>query len=382
MTDETLEAFIRQYIDASPGPEVSFVWHGGEPTLAGLDFYRRVVELQAKHVPAGYQCWNNLQTNGVLLNDEWCQFLAENKFDVGLSIDGTQLIHDEYRQDVRGQGSYQGAADAIRRLQAHGVHPDLLCTVTSTVARQALAVYRNLRSFETGWIEFIPIIRWGPDGQLTPDSVTADAYGAFLCTVLDEWAIHDLGRLNVQVIAETMRVLAGGQAGLCWMAPTCGRALIVEADGGVYSCDHYVRQEHRLGVIDASGDLAGACQTTLGAMADSPQQVKFGLDKRDALPYKCRICPYLRLCNGGCPKDRQADGVNVLCSGLQRYFGHAIPMLTAVIEGARAGDDPISIMAHLRAMALEAWQGIGRNDPCPCGSGRKAKQCCWTSRPS
>jgi len=372
MTDEALETFVRQYIAASQGPAVSFVWHGGEPTLAGLDFYRRVVQLQQQYLPDGWECWNNLQTNGVLLDDEWCEFLAHNHFDVGLSIDGTPEIHDQYRPNPQGAGSYQAAVDAIARLQAHGVQPDLLCTVTSTTTRDALSVYRRLRDFGTGWVQFIPIVRESESGQLTPDSVSGQAYGDFLVTVFDEWVLHDLGRLNVQLFAETMRVLAGGQAGLCWMAPTCGRALIVEADGGVYSCDHFVTPKHRLGSV--LGD-------ELGQLADSPEQLEFGDEKRTGLPPECLSCPWLDLCNGGCPKDRLWDGHNVLCAGLSQFFAHAVPKLTQIIAMTRAGGTPSAIMDELRGQAMAAWQGVGRNDPCPCGSGRKAKQCCWDRRP-
>ena len=372
MSDEVLETFIRQYIDASPGPEVSFVWHGGEPSLAGLDFYRRAVALQQCYLPPGWVCWNNLQTNGVLLDDEWCEFLADNHFDVGLSIDGASWIHDEYRKDAHGDGTYATTADAIRRLQAHGVNPDLLCTVTSTTAQAPLEVYRTLRGFGTGWIQFIPIVRRDESGQVTPDSVSGEDYGDFLVAVFDEWVHHDLGRTDVQFFAETMRVLAGAQPGLCWMAPTCGRALIVESDGGVYSCDHFVNADHRLGDLAADG---------LGTLADSPAQVRFGDAKQTGLPDRCRSCEWLALCHGACPKDRTDDGTNLLCAGLDRFFSHAVPTLTQVVQRTRRGETPAAIMGHLREQAMAMWEGVGRNDPCPCGSGLKAKNCCWPKRP-
>jgi len=358
MSDATLEKFISGYIGANPGPEISFVWHGGEPTLAGLDFYRRVVELQHQYLPDGWTAWNNLQTNGVLLDDEWCQFLADNHFDVGLSIDGTDWIHDTYRPDPRGHGSYDAAATAIKRLQSHGVQPDLLCTVTSTTAEHPLEVYRDLRSFGTGWIEFIPIL----------GSVTGEAYGSFLNAVFDEWALHDIGSTIVQLFAETANTLGGGAPGLCWLAPTCGRALVVEADGGVYSCDHFVRPKYRLGDVD---DLA--------ELANSPAQQAFGDAKAD-LPAQCRDCPWLPLCNGGCPKDRDATGLNIWCDGLTAFFAHAAPELRAVVTMSGAGQTPPQIMDALRGARAAKWQGVGRNDPCPCGSGRKAKHCCWPKR--
>lgn len=377
MTDELLERFVRQYLEAGPGPEVSFVWHGGEPTLAGLDFYRLVVDLQKRHLPEGWTCWNNLQTNGVLLDDEWCAFLAEARFDVGLSIDGTQWCHDRYRKDHEGGGTWQTAVDAIRRLQAHGIQPDLLCTVTSAAAKEPLSVYRALRDLNTGWIQFIPIVRRESDGGVTPDSVGGKEYGDFLCTIFDEWALNDLGRLDVQLFAETGRILAGGSAGLCWMAPVCGRALIVEQDGGVYSCDHYVTAEHRIGDLYASH---------LGELADSAIQRRFGENKRDGLPGQCRSCAWLAMCNGGCPKDRfvwskdNEPGLNYLCSGLQRFFSHAQPVMDVILQLTRRGQSPKSIMADLHSRMQVRWKGVGRNDPCPCGSGLKAKHCCWSRR--
>ncbi|MCL2483706.1 MAG: anaerobic sulfatase maturase [Propionibacteriaceae bacterium] len=341
MSPALLEKFIRQYIRASPGPVVSFVWHGGEPTLAGMDFFRQALAIQKRFLPDGWQCWNNLQTNGVLLDEDWCAFLAENRFDVGLSIDGTAAIHDQHRSDGHSHGSYQSAASTIRRLQAHGVQPDLLCTVNSDTAREPLAVYQALREFGTGWIQFIPIVhqdQWVNSIPHLPGGITGNQYGKFLCAVFDEWSHHDLGSCDVQLFAETTRILTGGQAGLCWMAPTCGQVLVVEADGGVYSCDHYVRPTHHLGDITTS---------TLGEMASSPFQIQFGEDKRTLLPQRCLACPWLKVCNGGCPKDRRPDGINHLCDGLEQFFSHAVPVLTQMIALTRQGLAPAAIMDQI-----------------------------------
>ena len=373
MSDDVLDNFIRQYIMASPGPIVQFSWHGGEPTLAGLDFFRHAVELQKKYLPEGWSCWNNLQTNGLLLDNEWCDFLAINAFDVGLSLDGTPQIHDQFRTDRMGRGSYEHAAGAVRRLQAHGIQPDLLCTVTSAAAAAPLEVYRTLRAFNTGWIQFIPIVRRSADGQVTADSISGDAYGQFLCAVFDEWADQDIGRLEIQQIAEISLVLAGGTTNLCWMAPTCGRVLVVEQDGSVFACDHFVNPAHRLGNI---------LDSQLGDLAELPRQRRFGHDKRDALPDQCRKCHWLSLCQGGCPKDRFAKssdgeaGLNHLCDGQRLFFAHAAGPLQQIVELRRRGLAPDAIRAELRAAAQIRWQGVGRNDPCPCGSGRKAKNCC------
>lgn len=378
MTDELLEEYIRQYITGNTGPAVSFVWHGGEPTLAGIDFYRHAVELQKKYLPAGWQCWNNLQTNGLLLNDEWCDFLAENNFDVGLSIDGSQYVHDTYRRDAGGNGTYERIHKNAQRLVKHGIRPDLLCTVTSTSSENPLAVYRGLRELNTGWVQFIPIIRRDKNGNVTPDSITPDGYGKFLCDIFDEWILNDLGRTDVQLFAETAMVLSGGTASLCWMAPTCGKVLIVEHDGNVYSCDHFVNPEYRIGNIETA---------ELQELINLPEQIKFGSDKRAKLPSQCKTCDWKSACNGGCPKDRFAksdngeEGLYYLCNGLRTFFSHAAPRLKRLMQMRSRRMTPAAIMAEFRNEELEKWKGIGRNDPCPCGSGKKAKNCCWNKRP-
>jgi uncharacterized protein len=401
MTDGTLETFVRKYIEAAPGPAVSFVWHGGEPTLVGLDFYKRALELQKRYLPEGWECWNNLQTNGLLLDDAWCAFLAEARFDVGLSIDGGRRIHDIHRKDHAGGDTYERAAAAARRLQANGVQPDLLCTVTSETARDPAAVYRDLRAFDTGWIQFIPIVRKGPDGRVTSDSVTPEGYGMFLRRVFDEWANRDIGNLMVQQFAEMIAVWSGGQPVLCWMAPTCGRALIVEHDGSVYSCDHFVDPHHCLGNIS---------EASFVDLVDSHKQLEFGASKESLLPARCRSCQWLAVCGGGCLKDRFAaaegggpgeecgsgkksgpgeecgsgegcsriagSGVNYLCDGLRMFFTYAQQPLRKITQLRARGESPAAIMSKLRADAAAKWRGVGRNDPCPCGSGRKAKHCC------
>ena len=377
MSDEILEIFIRQYIEASGGPTVYFTWHGGEPTLAGLDFYRLAVELQKRFLPDGWSCWNNLQTNGVLLDDEWCAFLAAERFDVGLSIDGTKHLHDMQRKRYDGSGTYQAAVNAIRSLHTHGIKPDILCTVTSFTAKESLNVYRALRDLDTGWIQFIPILRRNSEGELTDDSVSGEAYGKFLCDIFDEWVLNDLGRTDIQLFAETLRIRAGGSVGLCWMAPTCGRSLIVERDGSVYSCDHFVKPKYRLGMIK---------DFHLRELANLPEQIIFGENKRNTLPAQCRRCPWLAVCGGGCSKDRFAlseDGepsLNHLCVGLKRFFSYTQPVMKLIASLQKKGFFSESIMTELRKRLQTIWKNIGRNDPCPCENGRKAKQCCWDKR--
>ena len=346
-----LEKLIRQTIEASDGT-VSFTWHGGEPTLAGLDFYQKVVELEKKYLPRGWEVWNNIQTNGLLLNDAWCKFLRENRFDVGLSIDGAQWVHDKNRRDIGGNETYERTVRAVRRLQAAGIQPDLLCTVTSDAASDPLGVYRGLRKLGTGWVQFIPIIvreeggaPSSDSGELSPESVTPEGYGTFLCAVFDEWLTHDLGSLDVQLFAEVARIWAGGEANLCWMAPTCGRVLIAEEDGAVYACDHFVDGEHRLGTLSGG---------RLDTLANSERQFVFGDAKRDALTAECKRCPYLSCCNGGCLKDRFGmsedgePGQYLLCKGLKQFFAHADKPLHRVMELSSQGMKPAQIMEQLR----------------------------------
>ena len=344
MSFDLLERLIRQTIESNPGPVVSFTWHGGEPTLAGLDFYRRALELERKYLPKGWRAWNNLQTNGLMLNAAWCRFLHEHGFDVGLSIDGSQSVHDQNRLDLGGQGTWSRVSQGIARLKDAGIRPDLLCTVNAASEQAPLEVYQALRDTGSGWIQFIPIVVRRPDGTLAPESVTPEGYGRFLCAVFDAWLYHDLGALDVQLFAETARIWAGGQASLCWMAPTCGRVLIVEEDGSVYSCDHFVDPEHRL------GNLASA---RLETMADSPAQLDFGRRKQSTLTAQCWACPWLRCCGGGCPKDRFArsddgeEGQYYLCQGLRMFFEHAHGPMTQVMQWSREGLTPRQIMQRL-----------------------------------
>ena len=378
MTYEALEQYIKNYIESSPGPVIQFCWHGGEPALAGIGFYTRAVELQKKHLPAGWECWNNLQTNGTLLDDEWCEFLKANSFDVGISIDGYKALHDTFRKDAGGQPTFDKVSAAIKRLQAHGIQPDLLCTVTEAVVQNPLEVYNTLRAFGTRWIQFIPIVVQDENGGVTPDSVNGKTYGDFLCKIFNQWAYNDLGKVDIQMFAEAAIVSAGGDANLCWLAPECGRVLIVEMDGHVYSCDHFVASEYKIGNI---------ADTSLSELVDLPVQKAFGKGKRDNLPSNCLECPWLKLCNGGCPKDRfilsrdNQYNLNYLCDGLSAFFSHAHKTLKKLMELKTLGLTPTNIMAELKAEETLRWKNIGRNDSCPCGSGKKAKHCCLPWRP-
>lgn len=338
-----LERLIRQTIEASPGPVVSFVWHGGEPTLAGLEFYQKAMELEKKYLPKGWKAWNNLQTNGLLLNRKWCRFLKENQFDVGLSIDGSEGVHNANRLDRGGKPTYERARQAVRELQAVGVQPDLLCTVNAATLRDPEGVYRALEEMDCGWVQFIPIVVRLETG-FSPESVTPEGYGDFLCRMFDLWVHSGLGKFDIQLFAEMARILAGGQASVCWMAPECGRALVAEEDGSVYACDHFVDPAHRLGQIPGA---------KLENLIGSPFQADFGRSKRDALTGQCKACPWYKFCGGGCLKDRFGTsddgepGHYYLCGGLQKLFAHSVPVLEKIMDLSRQGLKPEEIMKKI-----------------------------------
>lgn len=373
MEDELLELFIQQYIESQPGPVVHFAWQGGEPTLMGLDFFKRVVELQQKHSPNGWQCTNALQTNGTLLTPEWCEFLRENAFLVGISIDGPAELHDRYRLDKKERPTHDRVVQGLRLLQEHGVEYNVLCVVNSVNAKRPLEVYRFLREQGAKHLQFIPIVEQEESG-ISPRSVQPREYGLFLATIFDEWVRHDIGEIFVQIFEECFAVWLGHRAHLCVFAETCGNALAMEHNGDLYSCDHFVAPEYRLGNIT---------ERSMVEMVASAFQRQFGEAKRSALPQYCRECKVRFICNGGCPKDRfirtptGEPGLNYLCEGYRYFFNYIDPYMKEMASLWRRGQPPAQLMEILRRRDAETWRGAGRNDPCPCGSGRKYKRCCF-----
>lgn len=372
MSPEMLERYVRQYVEAQPGPEVPFVWQGGEPTLLGVDFFRRVVDLQARYVPDGWRCTNAFQTNGTLLDDEWAHFLAEHDFLVGISLDGPAELHDAHRVDRGGRPTHATVMRGLALLREHGVDHNVLCCVNARNASRPLDVYRFFRDEGVEWLQLIPIVE-RTEGDASQYSVSADAWGAFLVAVYDEWIRHDVGRVFVQLFEECLRMWLGAPALLCVHAETCGQGLAMEHNGDVFACDHFVDPEHRLGNI---------ADTPLRELADQPAQRQFGLDKRDALPRTCRECDVRFACHGACPKDRFATttdgepGLNVLCAGYRRFFRHADATMRRLADLYRRGIPAETISAELAADDDARFRCAGRNDPCPCGSGRKLKHCC------
>ncbi len=386
MSDETLETFTRQYIAAQSTPqrgvpEITFGWQGGEPLLAGLDFFRRAVELQERHRRPGARVSNNVQTNGVLLDDEWCRFFHQHNFLVGLSLDGPRPLHDAYRQDKGGQPSFEHVLRGLDFLKKHQVEFNVLTTVHAANAEHPLEVYYFLRD-QAGaqFVQFIPIVQRDESGGVTARSVGARQYGEFLSAIFDQWVRRDVGRVFVQIFDVALAAWAGERPGLCVFEETCGLGLALEHNGDLYACDHFVQPTHKLGNIHT---------TPLGRMVGSDRQRQFGLDKRDALPRYCLQCEFRRACNGGCPKNRFAlapngkASLNYLCKGYKTFFAHVDAPMRFMAAELRAGRAPANVMLHLAREEAELQRHLAqarRNDPCPCGSGRKFKRCCGRVR--
>jgi uncharacterized protein len=382
MTDGLLETFTRQYIEAQHVPEVTFGWQGGEPTLVGLDFFRLAVELQQKVRRPGTVVRNAVQTNGTLLNDEWCRFFREHGFLVGLSLDGPRELHDAYRVDKRGQPTFDRVMAGLALLKKHGVEFNVLTTVHAANAGHPLDVYRFLRD-EVGarFIQFIPIVQrdnetgFQEGERVTERSVTGRQYGDFLIAVFDEWVRRDVGRVFVQIFDVALATWMGQRPGLCVFEETCGTALVLEHNGDLYACDHFVEPRCRLGNV---------LETPLVELVGSEQQRRFGLAKRDGLPRACRECAVRFVCHGGCPKNRVArtpdgePGLNYLCEGYRAFFAHVDRPMRMMRAELRAGRPPANVMLALAQEEAELQRRLAharRNDPCPCGSGLKFKHC-------
>lgn len=382
MPETLLEAYTRQYINAQHVPEVTFAWQGGEPTLMGLDFYRQAVAYQQKHKKPGMKIYNALQTNAVTLNDDWCAFFAENDFLLGVSLDGPQPLHDAYRVDKGGRPTFDKVMAGIDLLKKHRVEFNILTTVHAANGDHPLEVYRFLRdAVQTRFIQFIPIVERANEtgfqegSAVTERSVRGRQYGEFLRAIFDEWVRHDVGRVYVQIFDVALAVWAGDHPGLCIFEETCGKALAMEHNGDVYSCDHFVEPKHLLGNMNI---------IPLEQIVASDQQFRFGQAKRDTLPQYCLDCEVRFICNGGCPKNRfiqtpgGEEGLNYLCEGYRLFFNHIDEPMRFMAAELRQQRPPANVMFHMarRDSALEQrFAAAGRNDPCPCGSGLKFKKC-------
>ena len=376
ISDEVLETFIRQYFESQNYKEVVFSWQGGEPTLLGLDFFRKVVELEKKYCPTHVRCENDLQTNGTLLDDAWCEFLHEENFLVGLSIDGPKNLHDAYRKNKSGQGSFDRVVRAAKLLRKHKVNFATLSCVNRVTAQHPLEVYRFLRDqVGSKRMQFIPIVEpktfretapqcWPADRMPvagtsaarpgSPDSVVEDwcvdpeDWGEFLCRVFDEWYKTDLGSIYVNYFEAAVETWMGRVNPLCSLAPMCGKGLALERDGSVYACDHYVYPEYCAGNIR---------EKPLAEMAYSKQQEKFSKMKEGLLPQQCRRCEYEFTCFGECPKNRfimtpeGEMGLNYLCSGWKKFFSHIDQPIQRIVRGLGK-----TVVKEVRTFTAEHWQ--------------------------
>ena len=367
MQPDVLETYVRDYIDSQPNDFVSFAWQGGEPTLLGVDYFRQVVEFQKKYAN-GKKIENAFQTNGTLIDDEWAEFFKQNDFLIGLSIDGPRALHDAYRIDKRRKPTFDQVMRGIQFLKKHQVRFNTLTCVNRKNMKSGKEVYQFLKSIGSDFMQFIPIVERKPgteeeamgfwlaeppadnmeeedDLPVTPWSVRPQYYGQFLCDIFDEWIKEDVGRVYVQMFDTVLGKWLGVPGGLCIFSETCGSAMAIEHTGDVYSCDHYVYPKHKVGNI---------MEESLGEIVESPQQKKFGNDKRDSLPTMCRECEFRFACNGGCPKQRfmktpeGEPGLNYLCQGYMMFYKHSQKAMQAMAQLYRMGRPPADIMNAYR----------------------------------
>ena len=368
MPFDVLETYIEDYIASQPNDSVSFAWQGGEPTLLGVDYFRKVVELQKKHAK-GKRIENAFQTNGTLLNDEWCAFFRKHDFLIGLSIDGPRHLHDAYRIDKRRKPSFDRVMTGLGFLKKRQVRFNTLTCVNRKNMKSGKEVYRFLKSIGSQFMQFIPIVERKPrkreesagfwlaqppsgrmeeedDLPVTAWSVRPRYYGQFLCDIFDDWIVADVGKIYVQMFDTVLGKWLGVPGGLCIFQETCGRAMAIEHTGDVYSCDHYVYPDHKIGNV---------MESSLGEMSRSRQQVKFGRDKRDSLPRMCRECDFRFACNGGCPKQRFMKtpdgeaGLNYLCEGYLKFYRHSQAAMRTMARLYRMGRPPAEIMGAIQS---------------------------------
>jgi uncharacterized protein len=337
MPDDLLEIYIRRHIEASREQTIGFSWHGGEPALYGLEGFRKIVSLQKKYCPEGRRVLNGIQTNGLLLDDEWCAFLADEQFIVGLSLDGPEHCHDCNRVTTAGEPTHRSVLESLARLKKFGAAVECLCVVHDGNARRPEEIYEFFRSLEIRWLTFLPLVEIMPDGTVGERTVSGKDWGGFLCTIFDIWRDRDIGSVQIQLFEETARAAFGVERSLCVLRQTCGGVPTLDSQGNLYSCDHFVQPEYLLGNIRTS---------SLAEMLNSVRQKSFGQAKFQRLPVQCFNCPVLDMCNGGCPKDRVLrsedgePGLNYLCFGFKRFFLHAQPFVQALAELHKQGKPP------------------------------------------
>ena len=378
MTEEVLESYMRQYIEAQQIPEVTIAWQGGEPTLMGLDFFRRSVELVKRYQKSGTNVQYSIQTNGTLLDDVWCAFFQEHNFLVGISFDGPPRLHNAYRVDKGGKPSFDRVMRGLEFLKKHSVDFNILCTVHAANGDYPLEVYRFFRDdLAAQFVQFIAIVErdnetgYQQGNVVTDRSVSAEQYGKFLIGIFDEWVRRDVGQVFVQIFDVALAAWVGEPPALCIFSPTCGSAMALEHTGDLYSCDHFVEPDYFLGDI---------LDTPMTELVGSEKQRKFGQDKLDTLPQYCLDCEVRFICHGGCPKNRfiaspgGEGGLNYLCAGYKAFFRHVDRPMRIMASLLRQNHAPAEIM-QIEARLHTAYARARSNDPCPCGSGRMFKDC-------
>lgn len=364
MSDELLEKFIREYINCQTTPDIYFTWHGGETMMRPLDFYKKVVQLQRKYA-GGRNIVNSIQTNGTLITEDWCRFLHDENWLVGVSIDGPQEFHDEYRKSKTGKPSFRQVMNGIKLLNKFQVEWNAMAVVNDFNADYPLDFYHFFKEIGCHYIQFTPIVERifkHPDGRIlaSPDegaeaaladfSITPEQWGNFLCTIFDEWVRQDVGEYFIQIFDATLANWMGVLPGLCSMAETCGHAGVMEFNGDVYSCDHFVFPEYKLGNI---------FQKNLIDMMFSDKQLKFGEAKKSTLTEQCRNCEFLFACHGECPKNRFASsedgepGQNYLCSGYHRFFKHVAPYMDFMKQELQHQRPPANVMEWARKNIID-----------------------------
>ena len=390
MSDKILENFTRQFIEAHQVPVVTFTWQGGEPSLMGLDFFRKALAYQ-KQYAGEKKIENSFQTNGTRLNDDWCKFFHDNNFLVGISIDGDEHVHDHYRKTFTGNPSFKRVMKGIDLLHKHSVEFNTLSVVNDYSSKFASETYRFLKKTGSGFLQFLPAVERISDdageklrlvapsytmgARVTEWSVRPTDFGKFLITIFDEWVRTDVARYYVQIFDTTLANYAGENPGLCVFNDTCGDALVMEHNGDLFSCDHFVYPEYFLGNIT---------QKPLVDLVKSQEQFDFGINKRNSLPRYCLRCDVRFACHGECPKHRiimspdGEPGLNYLCEGYKMFFHHVKPYMEFMLKELQNKRPPANVMKWIRNRENQVIKPVepGRNDPCPCGSGRKYKNCC------
>ncbi len=374
MSDTLLEEYIVQHINASPEAVIRFSWHGGEPTVLGLYTFRKIIEFQKKHLPFNKQVVNGMQTNGTLLDEDWCRFLAEEKFTLGISLDGPQEMHDTFRKTRDLKPTFMQTMHGYRLARSHGINCDILCVVNAANVEFPEEIYQFFKQIQAPYVSFLPLVERQPGTKkdVSSRSVPSQAWGEFLCSVFDEWKHHDIGRIKIQIFEEAARSAFGQEHSLCIFRPMCGDIPVVEHNGDFYSCDHFVDPAHLVGNI---------LMTPLQELLEGPTQREFGRSKLTDLPLYCQSCEVRVQCHGECPKNRFIEtpdgepGLNYLCSGYKRFFNHCQSWVDAVAQQwkrQKQAQPTSRIQEHTRGINAKP----GRNDPCPCGSGLKFKKCC------